>query len=134
MARPKSTLDSGTLAVMHARVTLDKLIAEQDVLDALETVRASLKATRLFKQKEGPATEEPDWNTRLASARLLLEYTYGKPTARTEITTSAGALPSPDEVAKRIVQSGVDVSAVVDAYVSKLRQAEPAPAAEGAGR
>ena len=114
----------------RARQQITDLITDADIGGALTVLRDGLRAESTVRTHAGGPTgtsyqRVPDNHIRHVSARLLLEYAFGKPSISQEITvTHEQRAIAPDEIAKRILASGVDVSGVVSTYVDSLRNAK----------
>lgn len=81
----------------------------------------------------GPAKRtvlsEPDHTTRVACARLILEYGFGKPVVQQRIEIDDGEgenTDTPQAIAERIREGGVDMRSVLDVYADGLERVESA--------
>lgn len=103
---------------LRAQLT-DHLIGE-DLEDAVGVLRSSLKATKHQTMGKFSSIEVPDHGTRVAAAKLILEYAVGKPATTTEvtITPSEGELKDTDTgtIVQRIRNSGLDLSNIIEVY------------------
>jgi hypothetical protein len=112
-------------------------LKKADVDEALGVLRDGMAATRTVvttaRTRSGAkattmSSEEPDYPTRVACARLILEYGFGKPVVQQRIDLNDGygdAQESPQAIADRIKNGGVDMRAVLDVYANGLAEAEP---------
>ena len=118
-----------------------KYIKDGDLEEAVDVLRESMKATTTVvkatapKSRTGKAAgksvtvEVADNSTRLAAARLLMEYGFGKPIQQQHIELDDGQttkLLTQDEVVGRLAESGIDLKDVLDTYVENLPEAVPA--------
>ena len=109
-----------------------KFIEEKDYESAGAVLRKGMIATHVVrKSKESGErgvdyTEVPDHGTRLQSAKLMLEYGFGKPATRHDITVDdkTQKTASPDEIMKRIRNSGVALGEIVETYTDSLEKAQ----------
>lgn len=72
---------------------------------------------------------EPDHTTRVACARLILEYGFGKPVVQQRIEIDDGEgenTDTPQAIAERIREGGVDMRSVLDVYADGLERVESA--------
>jgi hypothetical protein len=112
------------------------LIKDEDLAAAVQVLREGLEAedqVSLAARRSGNKAptallkSRPNHEIRLASAKLLLEYGFGKPLQqqRIELPPSdeeSGKL-SPEDVVKKLQTSGVDMQQVLGVYVANLPQA-----------
>ena len=110
------------------REDVHKYIADEDFEKAVSVLRTGMKATQIVRgqtledQKGMRYEEVPDHTTRLTSARLMLEYGFGKPATRHDITVDdkTQKTASPDEIMRRIRESGVGLTEIVETYTDSL--------------
>lgn len=103
---------------------------ENDVQSAVDTLREGLGATQMVRggRTEGgyDYVETPDNGTRFRAAQLILAYRFGQPATRAEVTVQRkdDTLTSsdPQDILRRLKDSGVDMNSIVDTYVTTLEQ------------
>ena len=116
----------------RVREDVHKYIVDDDFASAVDVLRTGMAATQIVRgpTAEGQRTmryeEVPDHSTRLTSARLMLEYGFGKPATRHDITVDdkSRQMASPDEVMRRIATSGVGLTEIVETYTDSLKKVE----------
>jgi hypothetical protein len=109
-----------------------QFLENKDIENALDVLRTGLKATKTnrYRDPQKPKgiqyAKVPDHNVRYHSAKLLLEYGFGKPATRAEIevTDNTSKTASPQEIIKRIQQSAHSFRDIADTYVNSLEHAE----------
>ena len=114
------------------REDVHKYIEDDDFASAVGVLRNGMKATQIVRgqtleDQRGMRYEEvPDHSTRLTSARLMLEYGFGKPATRHDITVDdkTRKAASPDEIMKRVRSSGVALGEIMNTYTESLPMAE----------
>lgn len=111
---------------------IDYLISDADIEAALTVLREGLKAEKSVRQRAGGGEGTrymmvPDHHVRHASARLIVEYAFGKATQQIEVAVNHNQTMAPAEVAKRILNSGVDVAGVMETYFSSMRHVRSEP-------
>ena len=114
------------------REDVHKYIEDDDFASAVGVLRNGMKATQIVRgqtleDQRGMRYEEvPAHSTRLTSARLMLEYGFGKPATRHDITVDdkTQKTASPDEIMKRIRNSGVALGEIVETYTDSLEKAQ----------
>ena len=114
------------------REDVHKYIEDEDFASAVGVLRKGMKATQIVRgatlegQRQMRYEEVPDHSTRLTSARLMLEYGFGKPATRHDITVDdkSAKTASPDEIMKRIRNSGVALGDIVETYTDSLKTAK----------
>jgi hypothetical protein len=107
-------------------------LENKDIEKALDVLRTGLKATKTsrYRDPEKPKgiqyAKVADHNVRYHSAKLLLEYGFGKPATRAEIevTDNTSKTASPQEIIKKIQQSAHSFRDIADTYVNSLANAE----------
>ena len=103
---------------------VSEFIEDGDIEMALKTLRDGLKATKVsrFRDPKKPRgvqyTDKPDHAVRFSSAKLMLEYGFGKPATRAEIssTDDTQRTASPAEIMARFQQSGSQLAQIIDVY------------------
>ena len=114
------------------REDVHKYIEDDDFEKAVGVLRKGMKATQIVRgstlegQRGMRYDEVPDHGTRLTSARLMLEYGFGKPATRHDITVDdkTKKTASPDEIMRRIRDSGVGLTEIVETYTDSLPKAQ----------
>ena len=114
------------------REDVHKYIEDADFAKAVGVLRTGMKATQIVRgttaegQRGMNYVEIPDHGTRLTSARLMLEYGFGKPATRHDITVDdkTQKTASPDEIMRRIRDSGVGLTEIVETYTDSLPKAQ----------
>ena len=114
------------------REDVHKYIENDDFEKAVGVLRKGMKATQIVRgstlegQRGMRYDEVPDHGTRLTSARLMLEYGFGKPATRHDITVDdkTKKTASPDEIMRRIRDSGVGLTEIVETYTDSLPKAQ----------
>ena len=99
-------------------------IQDGDIELALATLRDGLKATKVSRYRDPKKprgvqySEKPDHAVRFSSAKLMLEYGFGRPATRAEIsiTDDTQKTASPAEIMARFQQSGAQLSQIIDVY------------------
>ena len=103
---------------------ISDFIEDGDIEKALNTLRDGLKATKVsrYRDPQKPRgvqySEKPDHAVRFSSAKLMLEYGFGRPATRAEIsiTDDTQRTASPAEIMARFQQSGAQLSQIIDVY------------------
>lgn len=114
-------------------------LKKEDVDGALTVLREGLKAktfsiasskVRGKAQPQVSTLERADHPTRIACAKILLEYGFGKPVVQQKIEwddgSGGGHGDTASEIAERIKEAGVNVDDVLDTYVKGLAKADDA--------
>ena len=112
------------------REDVHKYIEDDDFEKAVGVLRTGMKATQIVRgttdigQRGMNYVEIPDHGTRLTSARLMLEYGFGKPATRHDITVDdkSQSTATPAEIMSRIRNSGVALGEIVDTYTESLEK------------
>ena len=107
-------------------------LEDQDYANAVKVLRSGMGATQIVRKSRkngevGVAYEEvPDFGTRMTAARLTLEYGFGKPATRHDITvedkTKRPATPS--EIMSRLRDSGQNLTEIINVYTDSLESIE----------
>lgn len=103
---------------------ISDFIEDGDIEKALNTLRDGLKATKVsrYRDPQKPRgvqySEKPDHAVRFSSAKLMLEYGFGRPATRAEIsiTDDTQRTASPAEIMARFQQSGAQLAQIIDVY------------------
>ena len=119
-------------SVKKLREDIHKFIADDDFDNAVQALRDGLHAESVVRQNRDDGqrgveyTERPDHTTRLHSARLLLEYGFGKPATRHDITVDdkTQKAASPAEIMSRLRSSGAQLTEILDVYTDSARHVD----------
>lgn len=119
-------------SVKRLREDIHKFIADDDFENAVNALREGLHATSVVRKNRADGqrgveyTEKADHTTRLHSARLLLEYGFGKPATRHDITVNdeTQKVASPAEIMARLRGSGAQLAEIIDVYAESAQEAE----------
>ena len=114
------------------REDVHKYIENDDFASAVNVLRKGMGATQIVRgaslegQRQMRYEEVPDHSTRLTSARLMLEYGFGKPATRHDITVDdkSRKVASPGEIMDRIRNSGIALGDIVHTYTESLQKVE----------
>jgi len=110
---------------------IHRFMEEDDFASAANVLRTGMKATHTVRRnreggERGVEYEEvADHSTRLAAARLTLEYGFGKPATRHDITMTKETTTTvtPAEVMLRLKESGQDLAEIIDVYSEAVKEA-----------
>jgi hypothetical protein len=114
------------------REDIHRFVQEDDYEKAVDVLREGMKATHIVRQsredgQRGIVYEEvPDHGTRMHAAKLTLEYGFGKPATRHNITVDdkTKKTVSPAEVMSRLRDSGSQLADIMDVYSDSARKVE----------
>ena len=106
-----------------------------DYASAVSVLRDGMGATQVVRKsrKDGERgvqyEEVPDFGTRMTAARLTLEYGFGKPATRHDITVDdkTQKTASPAEIMSRLRDSGQNLSSIIDVYTDSLTAVKESP-------
>ena len=125
-------------SVSKLREDIHRFVADNDFENAVNALRDGLQATAVVRRNRADGergveyAEKADHTTRLTSARLLLEYGFGKPATRHDISiddkTSKTATPS--EIMARLQGSGAQLAQIIDVYTESVQEAQLSPIGE----
>jgi len=109
-----------------------QFIEDEDYENAVNVLRTGMKASHTVRQSRPGGergvdyVEVPDHSTRLTSARLMLEYGFGKPATRHDInvTDTTQQAASPSEIMARLADSGQDLAQIMNTYTESLKSAD----------
>ena len=112
-----------------------KFIEEEDYESAVTVLRKGMAATHIVRKSKEDGergvdyTAVPDHGTRLQSAKLMLEYGFGKPATRHDITVDdkTQKTASPAEIMSRLRDSGQNLSSILDVYTDSLTAVKESP-------
>ncbi len=119
-------------SVKRLREDVHKFIDDEDFNKAILALREGLEATTSVRKSRDDGqrgvqyVEKADHTTRLASARLLLEYGFGKPATRHDITVNdeTQKAATPAEIMSRIASAGTSLGEIIEVY-SESYEKEP---------
>ena len=123
-------------SVTRLREDIHRFIEDDDVEGAMNALREGLQATSVVRKNRADGQrgveygEKADHTTRLHSARLLLEYGFGKPATRHDISINdeTQKAASPAEIMARLRNSGAQLTEILDVYTESVKEAEVVPA------
>ena len=103
-------------------------LEDNDYESAVKVLRSGMGATQVVRTsrkngEKGVAYEEvPDFGTRMTAARLTLEYGFGKPATRHDITVDdkTQKTASPAEIMDRLRDSGQNLASIINVYTESL--------------
>jgi len=129
---------SDSKAAKGFRKDIQTFIGNEDVESAITALREGLKATKTSRERDPKRprginyVDKADHTVRFHAAKLLLEYGFGKPATRAEISISdnTSQAASPTEILKRIQSSATSFREITEAYVESL----PEVGVEDAGK
>lgn len=112
------------------REDVHKFIHDDDFELAVAALRDGLKAKQTVRKsredgQRGVDYEEvPSHTVRITAAKLLLEYGFGKPATRAEITVSKDNSQeiSTGDILSRFRSSGMDLNEIVDVYAESVQE------------
>ena len=117
--------------ITQLREDIHRFIQDEDFEAAMNALRDGLKANHTVRQNRSDGQrgveyiERPNHTTRLTAAKLMLEYGFGKPATRAEITVNdnSSKVISPAEIMSRFRQTGMDLNEIVDVYAESVQEA-----------
>lgn len=117
--------------ITRLREDVHKFIHDDDFVQAMNALREGLQAMQTVRQSRENGergveyVEKPSHTVRLAAAKLMLEYGFGKPATRAEITVNDTSSKSvtPAEIMSRFRNSGMDLNEIVDVYAESVKEA-----------
>ncbi len=117
--------------VTRLREDVHRFIHDEDFEMAMGALREGLQAMHTVRQSREDGqrgveyVEKPSHTVRIASAKLMLEYGFGKPATRAEINIndSSAKTVSPAEIMSRFRTSGMDLNEIVDVYAESVKEA-----------
>jgi len=116
--------------ITRLREDVHQFIHDSDFELAMAALREGLQANQTVRQNRSDGqrgveyVETPAHTVRITAAKLMLEYGFGKPATRAEITVndnSAKAI-TPAEIMSRFRQSGMDLNEIVDVYAESVQE------------
>jgi len=116
--------------VERLREDVHKFIQDDDFELAVNALREGLKAEHTVRKSRDDGQRGVEYvdtachTVRLNAAKLLLEYGFGKPATRAEITVSqdnSNAVTTAD-ILSRFRSSGMDLNNIVDVYSESIKE------------
>lgn len=116
--------------ITRLREDVHKFIHDDDFELAINALRDGLKANHTVRknredgQRGVEYDEVPCHTVRITAAKLLLEYGFGKPATRAEITVSKDTTRevSTGDILSRFRSSGMDLNEIVDVYAESVKE------------
>ena len=116
--------------ITRLREDVHKFIHDDDFELAVNALRDGLKANHTVRknredgQRGVEYDEVPCHTVRITAAKLLLEYGFGKPATRAEITVSKDTTReiSTGDILSRFRSSGMDLNEIVDVYAESVKE------------
>lgn len=117
---------------------IHRFMGDADYTSAVVAIREGLKASHIVRKnredgERGINYEDvADHTTRLHAAKLMLEYGFGKPATRAEISIhdETRKTTTPAEIMARLASSGTHLADIMDIYANSAREAEIIPTKE----
>lgn len=108
-----------------------QFIKDEDYANAVNCLREGMEATHIVRESKTNGErgvnykEVIDHSTRISSAKLMLEYGFGKPATRQDIniTDNTRLHASPAEVMGRLMSSGQDLANIMEVYTKSVKEA-----------
>ena len=121
----------GNKQITRLREDVHKFIHDDDFEMAMTALREGLKANQTVRRNRADGergveyAETPCHTVRIAAAKLMLEYGFGKPATRAEITvsTESSNTATPADIMARFRSSGMDLNEIVDVYAESVKEA-----------
>ena len=116
--------------VERLREDVHKFIQDDDFELAVNALREGLKAEHTVRKSRDDGQRGVEYvdtachTVRLNAAKLLLEYGFGKPATRAEITVtkdSSNAVTTAD-ILSRFRSSGMDLNNIIDVYAESVQE------------
>jgi hypothetical protein len=112
------------LGKKYMQEDIHRFVDDGDFENAVGVLREGMKATHTIRRnrddgERGVEYEEvPDHSTRIMSAKLTLEYAFGKPATRHDITMTkeTSTVATPAEIMERLRDSGSQLADIIDVY------------------
>lgn len=116
--------------ITRLREDVHKFIHDKDFDLAVRALREGLGAMQTVRKNRADGergveyTETPCHTVRIAAAKLMLEYGFGKPATRAEITVNneAAKAATPADIMARFRNSGMDLNEIVDVYAESVKE------------
>ena len=119
--------------IMTRKKSLDdvhQFMKDEDYENAVKCLRDGMEATHIVRQSKDNGERGVDYkevidhSTRISSAKLMLEYGFGKPATRQDIniTDNTRLHTSPAEVMGRLMSSGQDLANIMEVYSESVKE------------
>ena len=116
--------------ITRLREDVHKFIHDEDFEMAMGALREGLQAMHTVRQSRPNGergveyVEKPSHTVRIAAAKLMLEYGFGKPATRAEITVNdnGSKAVSTADIMARFRQSGMNLNEIVDVYAESVNE------------
>ena len=116
--------------ITRLREDVHKFIHDDDFELAINALRDGLRANHTVRKNRSDGErgveydEVPCHTVRITAAKLLLEYGFGKPATRAEITVSKDTTReiSTGDILSRFRSSGMDLNEIVDVYAESVKE------------
>lgn len=116
--------------ITRLREDVHKFIHDDDFELAINALRDGLKANHTVRKNRADGERGVEYDevachtVRIAAAKLLLEYGFGKPATRAEITVSKDTTReiSTGDILSRFRSSGMDLNEIVDVYAESVKE------------
>ena len=116
--------------ITRLREDVHKFIHDEDFEMAMGALREGLQAMHTVRQSRPNGergveyVEKPSHTVRIAAAKLMLEYGFGKPATRAEITVNENGSKavSTADIMARFRQSGMNLNEIVDVYAESVNE------------
>lgn len=117
-------------ATKYMQEDIHRFVDDGDFENAVNVLRNGMKATHVVRKsrengERGVDYEEvPDHGTRITSAKLVLEYGFGKAATRHDITMTkeTSNVASPAEIMERLRDSGSQLADIIDVYSETVKE------------
>lgn len=117
--------------VERLREDVHKFIKDDDFELAVNALREGLKAEHTVRKSRDDGQRGVEYvdtachPVRLNAAKLLLEYGFGKPATRAEITVTKDDSKSVTtaDILSRFRSSGMDLNNIIDVYAESVQEA-----------
>lgn len=116
--------------ITRLREDVHRFIHDSDFEMAMGALREGLQAMHTVRKSRDDGqrgveyVERPSHTVRIAAAKLMLEYGFGKPATRAEININDNSAKtvSPAEIMSRFRSSGMDLNQIVDVYAESVEK------------
>ena len=116
--------------ITRLREDVHKFIHDEDFEMAMGALREGLQAMHTVRQSRPNGergveyVEKPSHTVRITAAKLMLEYGFGKPATRAEITVNDNGSKaiSTADIMTRFRQSGMNLNEIVDVYAESVNE------------
>ena len=119
--------------IMTRKKSLDdvhQFMKDEDYENAVKCLRDGMNATHIVRQSKDNGERGVDYKevidhgTRLSSAKLVLEYGFGKAATRAEIniTDDSRSMATPAEIMARLASSGQNLAEIIDVYSEAVKE------------